>query len=301
MDLLKFMRSFVAVAELESFSRAARNLNLSPAAITRDIAALESHLGVRLLQRTTRQVRSTPEGAVYLANAKRILADITEAEATIRGTHGELIGPVSLTAPATFGRLHVTPPLLTFAQHHPRIALRTVFVDRVVDLMEEGIDVAVRIAHLPDSSARAIRVGTVRRRLCAAPSYLAERGEPARLADLDQHVAITMVNQPLPWRMSHEDRAINVHPQSRLVVNTVDLALSAAEAGLGLVWLFCYQLEGSINHGLLRPILTEYEAPSIPIHVVHLQGRIAPQRTRALVEHLVDALRRRLGHPSSGA
>lgn len=295
MDLFKSLRSFVAVADAGSFSRAARASNLSPAAITRDIAALELHLGVRLLQRTTRQVRATSEGAAYLGHAKRILADLAEAEAMVRGTHGELVGPVSLTAPATFGRLHVTPPLIAFTQRHPQIVLRTVFLDRVVDLAEEGIDVAVRIAHLPDSSATAIRVGSVGRRLCAAPSYLAQHGEPKQLSDLNEHAAITLVNQPLPWRMSDGDRTTVVHPRPRMVVNTVDLATSAAEAGLGVVWLFSYQIEASVDQGRLRPILTEYETPGIPIHVVHLQGRSAPRRTRVLVEHLVESLRHRLG------
>lgn len=288
------MRSFVAVAESGSFSRAARESGLSPAAVTRDVAALEAHLGVLLLQRTTRQVRSTPEGSVYLGHAKQILADVGEAHSAIQGAHGELAGPVALTAPATFGRLHVTPALLAFAQQHPQLVLRSVFLDRVVDLMEEGIDVAVRIGHLPDSNATATRVGHVRRRFCASPAYLAQHGEPKTLAELNRHTAVTTVNTPLPWRVPDQDKTVVVHPRPRLVVNTVDLAVSAAEAGLGVVWLLSYQLDASIKQGLLVPILALYHSPELPIHVVHTQGRTAPQRTRALVAHLVSNLRKRL-------
>ncbi len=179
-------------------SRAARESGLSPAAVTRDIAALEAHLGVLLLQRTTRQVRSTPEGNVYLGHAKQILADVGEAHSAIHRAHGELAGPVALTAPATFGRLHVTPALLAFAQQHPQLVLRSVFLDRIVDLMEEGIDVAVRIGHLPESNATAIRVGHVRRRFCASPAYLTQYGEPKTLAELNRHAAVTTVNTPCP-------------------------------------------------------------------------------------------------------
>lgn len=288
------MRSFAAVAETGSFSRAARSSGLSPAAVTRDVAALEAQLGVRLLQRTTRQVRSTPEGDVYLAHVKRILADVNEAQAAIRGTHEELVGPVSVTAPATFGRLHVTPALLAFAQKHPQIVLRSVFLDRIVDLMEEGIDVAVRIGQLPDSNAMSIRVGSVRRRMCASPAYLRQNGEPKTLAELNRHIAIATVNSPLPWRIPQNDKTTAVHPRPRLVVNTVDLAVSAAEAGLGLVWLLSYQVDTSIKKGHLRPVLDQFAAPELPVHVVHLQGRAAPQRTRALVDHLADKLRQRL-------
>jgi DNA-binding transcriptional LysR family regulator len=301
MDLLKLMRSFVAVAEAGSFSRGAHNTGVSPAAVTRDVAALEAHLGVRLLQRTTRLVKSTAEGNMYLSHAKRILADINEANTAIHGSHGKLVGPVSVTAPATFGRLHVTPEILTFAKRHPELTLRAVYVDRVVDLLEEGIDVAVRIGHLPDSQATAVRVGNVRRQLCASPAYLARHGEPKTVAALNDHaVVVVTANAPLPWRLGDGDKAQTVHPRPQLVVNNADLAVSAAEAGLGIVWLLSYQLAASIKKGHLRPILAQVKAAEVPIHIVHLQGRSAPQRTRALVDHLVAGLRRRSSSAPNG-
>lgn len=294
MDLLKLMRSFVAVADAESFSKAARALGISPAAITRDVAALENHLGARLLTRTTRVVRATPEGTLYCNHAKRILADVTEAGAAIRDRHGQLVGPVSVTAPVAFGQLHVGPLLFTFANNNPAVTLTALFVDRIVDLVEEGIDVAVRIAQLPDSTASASRVGEVRRRLCAAPKYLAEHGRPGSPSEVNNHHAIVTTQTSVPWRLQHKGRLATVHPKPRFVTSTVEAALTAAEAGLGLVWLFSYQVETAVAAGRLVPLLVDCEPPGVPVHVVHRAGRTRPQRTTLLMDHLVKGLRKRL-------
>ena len=291
MDLVKAMRSFVAVADKEGFASAARFLRLSPPTVTRDVAALEARLGCKLLQRTTRQVRLTEAGHRYLSDAHRILAEIAEAEASLIGSHGELRGPVAVTAPAMFGRLHVAPALANFARRHPGIVFTTLFLDRMVDLIEEGVDVAVRIAHLPDSSAIAIRVGAVRHILCAAPTYFDVHGEPRTPRDLGSLEAIDFLGSPLPWSFRSGDRSLSVQPPTRLVANSIEMAIEAAAAGCGVVRLLSYQAADAIAAGRLMPILQPFEPEPVPVHVVHLEGRQSPRRTRIFIDHLVDDLR----------
>jgi DNA-binding transcriptional LysR family regulator len=293
MDLLRAMRSFVAVADLGAFAAAARALSLSPPAVTRDVAALEQRFGCRLLQRTTRHVRLTEAGGRYLSDTKRILLEISEAEASIVGAHGDLRGPIAVTAPATFGRLHVGRHIVDFARRHPRIVFTTLFLDRLVDLVEEGVDVAVRIAHLQVSSATAIRVGSVRRILCAAPAYIAEHGEPRLPADLERMQVIDFAESQLPWQLQSEGRQKRtVRPPTRFIANSVDLAIEGASAGCGVVRLLSYQAAESLAAGRLQRVLERFEPDPVPVYVVHLEGRAAPKRTRSFIDFLVDELRR---------
>lgn len=291
MDVLKVMRSFVAVADEKGFAPAARSLRLSPPVVTRDIAALEGRLGCKLLQRTTRQVRLTEAGHRYLADARRILAEIAEAEASVTGSVGDLRGPIAVTAPAMFGRLHVGPAIARFALRHPGIVFTTLFLDRMVDLIEERVDVAVRIAHLPDSSTVAIRVGAVRHMLCAAPTYLDEHGEPSTPRDLDGLEAIDVLGSRFPWSFRTGDRTLVAQPPTRLVANSVEMAIEAAAAGCGVVRLLSYQTAEAIAAGKLKAILQPFEPEPVPVHVVHLEGRASPRRTRMLIDHLVQDLR----------
>ncbi len=291
MDLLKAMRSFVAVADKGGFALAARSLKLSPPVVTRDVAALEARFGCKLMRRTTRQVRLTEAGHRYLSDARRILAEIAEAEASVIGSHGDLRGPIGVTAPAMFGRLYVGPAIADFARQHPGIVFTTLFLDRMVDLIEEGVDVAVRIAHLADSSAIAIRVGAVRHILCAAPTYLDAHGVPRTPRDLESMEAIDFLGSQLPWVSG---AAAAPRPFSRLralVANSIEMAIEAASAGCGVVRLLSYQAEDAIAAGRLLPILQSYEPEPMPVHVVHLEGRASPKRTRVLIDHLVDNLR----------
>ena len=291
MDLLKAMKSFVAVADEGGFASAARSLRLSPPVVTRDIAALEARFGCTLLQRTTRQVRLTEAGQRYVSGARRILAEVAETEASLVGSVNDLRGPVAVTAPAMFGRLHVGPVVATFARQHPGIVFTTYFLDRLVDLIEDGVDVAVRIASLPDSSATAVRVGAVRRVLCAAPGYLDAQREPKTLRDLEKLEAIDVLSAPLPWSFASRGRVVSVLPRTRLVANSVEMAIDAAAAGCGIVRLLSYQAADAIAAGRLTRILQSFEPEPLPVHVVHLEGRAAPRRTRAFIDHLVDALR----------
>jgi DNA-binding transcriptional LysR family regulator len=293
MDRLEAMRVFLAVAEASSFNAAARRLGVSPAAATRAVAALEERLGARLLHRTTRAVRLSEAGAHYLADCRRILHEVEEAEAAASGAHTEPRGTLAITAPAMFGRRHVAPVAIDFLARHPEITLRTLLVDRVVDLIDEGIDVAVRIAHLPDSSLNATRVGAVRRVVCGAPAYLAEHGTPERPVDLLRHRIITFAPGVAPpgWTFYQGTRTETVNPPARLIVNTAEVAIAAAVAGQGLTRVLSYQAAPEIRAGRLRVVLDAFEPPPIPIHVIHREARVTSGRVRAFVDFAVARLR----------
>ena len=300
MDTLKAIRSFVAVADTSGFAAAARSLRMSPAAITRDVAALEQQLGCKLLKRTTRQGALTEEGSRYLVGARRILADVAEAESSVMGLYGELRGPVVVSAPSMFGQLHVGPAVIDFALRHPGVSFTTLFLDRMVDLIDEGVDVAVRIAHLQDSSATAIQVGFVRRVICAAPAYLAERGEPKTPLDLARMEGIDFTGGRLPWSFRDRDRSMLASPSVRVSVNSVQMAIEAAAAGLGLVRLLSYQAVEAAATGRLVLILEPFEPEPVPVHIVHLNGRTGPFRVRTFIDYLTENLRRGLGAHGAG-
>lgn len=295
MDRLESMRVFVAVAEGEGFAPAARRLSLSPPAVTRAVAALEQRIGTRLLHRTTRQVRLTEAGTRFLADSKRILAEVEEAEASAAGAHGEPRGTVSITAPVMFGRMHVAPVVLAFRQRHPGIHVRLMLFDRVTDMMDEGFDVAIRIAHLPDSALSAVRVGAVSRVVCAAPGYLAARGTPRRPEDLLDHDVIASYAAAAggapEWVFETGGRTIAVRPRPSLQVNAADPAIAAAVAGHGLTRVLSYQIVPELRAGRLVVVLAEFQPSPLPIHVVHLEGRRAAARVRAFVDFAVEQLR----------
>ena len=216
------MSLFVAVADSSSFAEAARKFDLSPPAVSRAIAALEERLATRLLHRTTRRVKLTEPGLCYLADCKRILADLAEAEATVACLHGAPRGHLSVTAPVLFGQLFVLPVLLEFLDLYPAVQARTLFLDRVVNLLEEGVDVALRIGELADSSLIAVKVGQVRRVCCASPSYLKRAGTPLAPADLDQHrlVAADSFASPRGWHFGSDGPDSRIEIESSLTVNT---------------------------------------------------------------------------------
>jgi len=292
MDRLQGMRVFVRVAESGGFAGAGRALGMSPAAVTRAGAALEAAIGARLFIRTTRSVKLTEAGGRYLDDCRRILAEIAEAEATAAGSSATPSGFLTLTAPVQFGRLYVLPVATDYLARHPAVAVRALFLDRIVNLIEEGIDVGVRIGHLADSGLTATRVGSVRRVVCAAPSYLERYGVPQTPRDLRDHAVIGSSNPgALPeWRFGPERRStVNVHP--RLVCNTVDAALAAALDGWGIARLLSYQVAPAVAEGRLRLLLTEDEEAPVPIHVVSPEGRRAPAKTRAFVDLAAARLR----------
>lgn len=293
MDRFDAMKVFVAVAEEKGFASAARRLRMSPPAVTRAVSALEERIGSRLLERTTRLVRLTEAGARYLDDCRRILSEIDEAEASAAGSHAEPRGQIAVTAPVMFGRMHVAPVLLDFLDRHPQVRVRALFVDRVVDLMEEGLDVAVRIAHLPDSSLTAVRVGAVRHVICASPRYLRSRGTPRTPADLARHDAILFSQSAAPqdWIFASATGTVPARPRAQLAVNTADVAIAAAVAGHGLTGVLSYQIASELKAGRLKIVLADFEPAPLPIHVVHVAGRRASARVRALVDFMVERLR----------
>lgn len=295
MDRLDGMRVFVAVAEAGGFASAARSLRLSPPAVTRAVAALEERIGARLLHRTTRTVRLTEAGARFLADARRILAELDEAEATAAGAHAEPRGQVAVTAPLLFGKMHVAPVVLDFLARYPEVSARTVFVDRIVDLMDEGMDVAVRIAVLPDSTLSAVRVGHVRRVVCASPDYLARHGRPATPRDLEGFdcIGFQSATMPAPWTFPARTGTGSevVRPPMRLLVNNADVAMEAAIAGHGIARVLSYQAAEAVRGGRLVVLLADHEPPPVPVQLVHLEGRRAAARVRAFVDFAAERLR----------
>ena len=293
MDRLQTMTVFVGVAEAAGFAPAARRLGMSPPAVTRAVSELEGRLGCRLLHRTTRSVQLTDAGQRYLADCRRILSAIEEADRHAAGIHAAPSGLVSVTASAMFGHVVLVPALLDLLDRYPDISVSTLFVDRVVHLIDEGIDVAVRIAELPDSSLRAIRVGAVRRVLCASPDYLAAHGRPHTPFQLSAHHIINFVNMAPggEWTFEGNGRNRTFKPTSRLLLNTADAAITAALAGRGITRVLSYMIAPHLERGALEIVLEDHEPPAVPIHVVHKEAGQTSARVRAVVDHLVQHLR----------
>jgi len=293
MDRLQAMEVFVAVVDSGGFASAARKLDLSAPVVTRAVAELEARLGVRLLTRTTRTVRVTEAGARYADDCRRILADVGDSENATSGSRSQLKGLLSVTAPVLFGNLHVTPILAEYLQRYPEVDVQCVFVDRVVNLVDEGLDVAVRIGELPDSTLRAVRVGQVRRMLVASPGYITTHGRPQRPDELSAHVLIhpTQVLPYPEWRFTEGGRPLVQRIRPRLRTTTNDTARSFALAGLGIARLLSYQVADALASGALLPLLEDFETPPLPVHIVHHEGRHATQKVRAFVDLAVDTLR----------
>jgi len=267
MDRLSAMRAAAVVDELGGFSAAAERLGLSGPAATRAVAALEAQLGVRLFNRTTRRVSSTDAGRRYLAEARRILSDIDAVEAEARGAQTAPVGRLTVTAPTVFGRLYVLPLITQFLAEHPQTSVEAQFVDRVVDLVAENIDVAVRIGPLPDSTLMARRIGSVRRVICAAPSYLKRKGTPLSAADLGDHEIIAARSAAAVAPLGPAT------PAPRLIVSDVAAAIAAAEAGGGIVSVLSYQVADQLRDGRLARLFEQEDEDARPVHLVHSAGR----------------------------
>jgi DNA-binding transcriptional LysR family regulator len=287
------MKTFVTVVECEGFTAAARKLDASLSVVSRVVTELEAHLGVRLLTRTTRVVRPTETGAAYFENCKRILGEVEEAELTAAGTHSAPRGNLVVTAPVLFGARHVTPIVVEYLQRYPEVDASCLLLDRNVNLIDEGVDVGIRIGELPSSSLQAIPVGRVRRIVCAAPSYLAQRGVPETPDDLQRHTLIqtTGVSTLSEWRFMVQDELKPLRITPRLATTTNDSAIAAAVAGFGLTRVLSYQVAGELWDGKLRVVLADYEHPPLPIHVIHREGRHAMLKVRAFLDLAIDRLR----------
>ncbi|PXX45381.1 LysR substrate-binding domain-containing protein [Undibacterium pigrum] len=296
MDKLHLMTVFVAVAEEEGFAAAARRLAMSPPAVTRAIAALEARLSVKLLNRSTRFVRVTEAGQRYLEDARRIIADVEAADEATAGINAEPRGHLVVTAPVMFGKIFVMPGIVEYLQRYPAMDVSALFLDRVVNLLEEGIDVGVRIGELPDSSMKAIRVGQIRRVLCASPAYLQQHGTPVSPDELSRHsiIAATGVTPMVEWRFSHAGQNMAVKVKPRLTVSSNDAAIEASLAGLGISRMLSYQVDGCFEDGRLCRLMQDYETAPLPVHVVHRESRYASGKVRSFVDLIVAQLREKM-------
>jgi DNA-binding transcriptional LysR family regulator len=290
MDRIDAMQAFVAVADLKGFAPAARKLGLSPSGMTRLIAALEDRLGARLLQRTTRSVALTDAGSRYLERVQRILGDIEEAEAAAEGERMRPSGRLVVSAPVGFGRLHVSPVMSAFLKRYPEVFGELRLEDRLVNLVEDGVDLAVRIAQLPDSSLVARHLGEMRRIVVASHGYLKQRGEPKRPEAIASHQTIqfgVMTAAP-EWHFVEDGRDIGVISAPRLVTNSADAAIQYAEQGGGLTRVLAYQAADAIKAGRLRIVLQKFERPPLPIHIVYPTSRLLSAKVRAFIDLVTE-------------
>lgn len=298
MDRLRAMRVFIAVARSGSLSASARQLGQPLTTVSRQLAALETHIGATLVTRTTRSLSLTDAGRSYLETCRRVLEDLDAAESAIAGRDDDLSGEIAVTAPVLFGRLFLLPIMIRFLALHPRLDAQLHLADRVVDLAEEGVDVALRIGSLPDSALVATKLGSLRLLTCAAPAYILDHGEPKTPAALAAHDCIAFT--PLPhggtWLFksaAHGRRAVRVKP--RLSVTTAEAAIDAAIAGLGVTRVLSYQAEAALARRLLRTVLDSFDDTTIPVHLVHRAVRLPRPQVRLFIDFAARELRKRLG------
>jgi DNA-binding transcriptional LysR family regulator len=287
MDRLDAMQAFVAVADLQGFAPAARKLGLSPSGVTRLIAALEQRLGARLLQRTTRSVTLTDVGTRYLERVRRILGDVEEAESSAEGERTRPSGRLVVSAPIGFGRLHVSPVMSKYLARHAEVSAELRLSDRMINLVEDGVDLAVRIGHLPDSTLVARHVGEMRRMVVASNAYLKRRGEPKTPHAIASHDTIQFGVAP-DWRFVEEGREIRVAPTPRFATNSFDAAIQYAEQGGGLTRVMAYQAAEALKRGRLKIVLAKFEQPALPIHIVYPTSRLLSAKVRAFIDLVTE-------------
>lgn len=293
MDRLHQIEVFVAVADAGGFAKAGARLRISPPAVTRAITALEARLGARVFNRTTRSLTITDVGARFLESARRVLTDLETAELDAVGATAIPQGHLTITASVTFGRSALSPVVCDFLDHYPRVTASVVLADRVVNLVEEGIDVAVRIGHLPDSSLVAKRIGSVRRVLVASPGYLARRGTPALPGDLKLHsvIAFTGLMPSREWRFKGGQGQSSVALRPTFEINDAVAAIRAAEEGHGITIGLSYMVSDKIRDGKLVPVLDDVTLPPQPVHLVYAQSRLVAPKIRAFVDFAAPRLK----------
>jgi DNA-binding transcriptional LysR family regulator len=290
MDRFESMSTLLAVVEAGSLSAAARRLNTPLTTVSRKVAELEAHLKTRLLNRSSRRIALTDAGRSYVAACKRILEDLGEAERAASGEYSAPRGDLMLTAPVVFGRLHVLPIVIDFLRAYPDIDIRMSLADRIVNILEEPVDLAVRIGHLPDSSLVARRVGAIRRVICASPAYLAQRGAPREPADLAAHDCITFEGMTAPESWTFPTGA-SVAIRSRLVVNTAEAAIDAAKAAVGITRVLSYQVASALAEGALVLALEAFDPAPLPVNLVHVGQRLLPLKLRAFLDFATPRLK----------
>nr|WP_315418415.1 LysR family transcriptional regulator [uncultured Pseudomonas sp.] len=297
MDRFHEMQVFLAVAEEEGFAAAARRLNTSPPSVTRAIAAMEARIGTQLLARTTRSLHLTEAGQRYLEDCRRILAELDEAEEAAAGSYSIPCGHLTVTAPVLFGELYVAPALGEYLDRFAQVSINALLVDRVVNMLDEGVDVAVRIGHLQEPGQQAIKVGEVRRVVCAAPAYLEQYGRPRHPSQLrDAKIATSSSSQLVSeWRFVEDGQPLTVPIEPRLVVTANNAAINLARQGWGMTRVLSYQVAGAVAAGELEIVLEAFEPAALPIQVVFQKSPRVP----AKINTFVDFLTHRLGQDAA--
>lgn len=294
MDKLGAMEILLKVAEAGSLSAAAKRLDIPLATVSRRVAELEARLKTRLLNRSSRHLSLTEAGRLYADACRRILEQVEEVERAAMGIHKDPKGCLTVTAPIVFGQVHMVPLIADFLAEYPDIDVRLLLADRLLDLLESDVDVALRIGELGDSGLIAMRVGKVRRVTCASPAYLDRHGRPQRPDDVREHSCVTFDNlaSPRSWRFWSAKGDVLVPIHSRLIVTTAQAAIAAAVAGLGLTRVLSYQITEAQRAGQLEVVLTEHEMPPWPVHLVYAGQQLLPQKARAFLDFAAPRLKR---------
>jgi DNA-binding transcriptional LysR family regulator len=303
MDRLDAMSVFMKLVEAGSFSEASRRLGMPLATVSRKVADLETHLKTQLLKRPARTLILTDAGRSYIAACKRIVEQVDEAERDASGEYHAPMGELAVTAPSPLGHMHLLPIALEFMETYPEIHLRLVLSDRVVNLLEENIDVAIRIGELQDSSMIAVRVGSIRNVVCASPAYFAAHGRPEKPQDLSEHACITIDNAASPrgWRFARGTEEKLVPVKSKIDVSSSEAAIVAAIAGVGIARVMSYKMEAAMRVGQLEIILEEYEPTPWPVNILYTSRRLVPLKLRTFIDWTVPRLKSRLGQQIAGA
>ena len=293
-DRIDAMKVFVVALEEGSLAGAGRRLGRSPAAVSRAIAFLEAHVGAELLHRTTRSIRLSEAGERYAAACRRVLAELDEADNVAGGERAAPRGTLTLSAPVISGEMVLRPILDAFLDAYPTVSARLMLVDRAVNLIDEGVDVALRIGELADSSMVATRIGEVRRVVVAAPRYLKQNPRIEEPGDLAKHQIITMAHLPNSWSFpplagSSVPRSVQLTP--RLATNSIRGAVASAAGGRGVALFFSYQVSEQVQNGELEIVLAGHEPAALPVHVITPQGRLAVPKVRAFLDFAVPRLR----------
>jgi DNA-binding transcriptional LysR family regulator len=296
MDRFEAMRTLVAAIDGGSLSAASRTLGVPLPTVSRRVSDLEAHLQAQLVVRTSRKLLLTDAGRSFVATCRRVLDELDEAERAATGEYRAPRGDLLITAPVMFGRLHVQPVVLDFLKAYPEINVRLILADTVVDLVENQVDLALRIGALPDSSLVASRLGTVRWITCASPDYLSQRGVPETLGDLDKHdcIAFEQLYTTDIWTFRKDKETVAVPIRPRFAVNTANGVIDAALAGSGIARILSYQAADAIADGRLVVVLPEFQPDPLPVHLIHTGQAILPLKLRAFAEFAVPRLKARL-------
>lgn len=296
MDRLEAMSIIVAVTETGSFSAASRRLKKPVATVSRMVAELEARLKAQLFQRSSRQMTLTDAGRSYIEACKRIIEQVDDAEREVSGEYRIPKGDLAITSPWGLGHIHLMPIAVEFMNAYPEIALRLVLTDRIVDTVEENIDISIRIGNLADSNLIATKVGSVRFVLCASPGYLAEHGHPSEPTELAAHdcISIDSVAPQPSWKFIKDGREMVVPIRSRLTVSDSEAAIEAAIAGAGITRVMSYKMEAARRAGQLVLMLEEYEQEPWPVHIVYAERKPVPLKLRAFLNWTTPRLKARL-------